>query len=163
MKTILFFLAGICLSTAYAQNLQVRYGFLQPSTNGPADLQIPYQAGSGFPQSMVLNVEEELAVKNVSANVDWCICVKITPLSQGGNTLQISLDDYSPSHAVNLIQTNSPLSLTTTNQPFISGSGVMNFGKVHFALLSGSMPTQSSFNYQVLYTLLTGPCPVNNL
>ena len=161
MRTCLTFFWA--LGALHAQQLQSRYAVLTSNPIGPMDLVLPYTAGSDFPSWLDLDLHEELSIRNMNNAQSWCICARLTPTQTGGNPIKVILGDFLPNGAIDLAQSVPELIISTTNQPFISGNGNLNMARIRFSISHTTLPNSSLETIQVLYTVISGPCPVNNL
>ena len=161
MKQVALLICITLLNTnGIAQNLQSSEWVINPNTIDASDLAIPYTAGEVLPTTINLQATEDLSVNNVSNQVKWCIYAQLTPSTTANCSIVVTLGYNSPPVCVDALKTNYTLELNTVATPFISGKGTLNKGVVSYSLDNCSLPETSSEQYQIVYTIQTGSCPL---
>src|SRR6056300_593122 len=127
----------------FGQNLQSSEWVLNPSSIDASNLNNPYVAGEPLSGTVDLQVSEELSVNNVNNNFYWCIYAKLGTTNTSNNstaTLVASLGLWMPPNKIDPLTTNTPLELSYTDAPFISGHGTINRAEISYYLKDAAIP-----------------------
>jgi len=144
------------------QNLQSSEWVLNPSSIDASNLNNPYVAGEPLSGTVDLQVSEELSVNNVNNNFYWCIYAKLGTTNTSNNstaTIVASLGLWMPPNKIDPLTTNTPLELSYTDAPFISGHGTINRAEISYYLKDAAIPQSLNEQFQVIYTIQQGSCP----
>mgnify|MGYP006083586913 CR=1 FL=1 len=159
MRSFLLLFSLLASYITIAQNLQSSELVISPISIGANQLLLPNVAGEALGNTINLNVSEELRVKNISNQFKWCIYAKISSNYSADGSIIASLSTAMPPNRIDFLTSNTPLELTYSDVPFISGQGSINSAIVQYAVYNVSVPQALNQTYQIIYTIQSGLCP----
>lgn len=127
------------------------------STIDLLSLNPPYVSGAQYHPLIDLHISQEIDVRGF--NNQWCLYASVSTTSNTTTTIQAVLGSFRPPNAIDSYHTITSLLLSSTPQPFISGSGRLNSCMISYFLVDAGLPSSLSEDFEVYYSVENGACP----